>query len=259
MVARLRERFCAPSWAFFEQVPGAMGHDMKRTLDAVAMGLWPSRGLDVHGIEVKVDRRDWLRELKMPAKAEAVARHVDYFWLAVSEEKIVQPGELPANWGMLVAHGKLLREVTAPQRLTAERGPMARPFVAAVLRRAHQLISESHGRGLREGQEKLEEGIARAAPDHLQAVNNHLKSEVKSLQDTIALFEKQSGLSLTAWDAGNVGKDVALMRTLRRSDPTWALQQLKKWGQGIADDVAKYEALVRTIHGTPKEEEPETA
>ena len=33
-----------------------------RYADAIAMNLWPSRGLAVHGFEIKISRGDWQRE-----------------------------------------------------------------------------------------------------------------------------------------------------------------------------------------------------
>jgi len=45
------------------------GFDARRTADYVAMDLWPSKGLALHGHEIKVSRSDWLRELKEPEKA----------------------------------------------------------------------------------------------------------------------------------------------------------------------------------------------
>ena len=45
--------------------------------DAVIMSLWPSRGLELHGVEIKVSRADWKREAADPAKAEAIAAYCD--------------------------------------------------------------------------------------------------------------------------------------------------------------------------------------
>ena len=46
----LRQRFGPPHFAFLEQVRAGAGFD-QRTADAMAMGLWKSRGLDLHGFE----------------------------------------------------------------------------------------------------------------------------------------------------------------------------------------------------------------
>ncbi|HYJ21079.1 MAG TPA: hypothetical protein VEW07_03530, partial [Solirubrobacterales bacterium] len=66
-------------------VRSAAGFDARRTIDAVSLNLWPSRGMLLDGYEIKVSRSDWLRELKNPAKAEEFAGLVDRLWLVVSD------------------------------------------------------------------------------------------------------------------------------------------------------------------------------
>jgi hypothetical protein len=58
-----------PRFAVAPQVRSAAGFDARRTCDFVAMDLWPSKGLHLHGHEIKVSRSDWLRELAEPEKA----------------------------------------------------------------------------------------------------------------------------------------------------------------------------------------------
>lgn len=87
-----------------------------RRIDVVAMGLWRSTGHLVHGIELKVSRGDWLKELRQPAKAEAAVRTCDYWWLAVGDASIAKRSELPDGWGLLVPHGRGLRALVQPTR-----------------------------------------------------------------------------------------------------------------------------------------------
>src|SRR5512146_733222 len=134
LIARLAARYRPHEWAFFEQVPSATGGRAGRTADAIAMNLWPSRGLEIHGFEVKVSRNDWLRELKAPQKAEEIATYCDRWWLVVAEAKIVQPGELPPTWGLLGPRGDGLVAVIEAPKLTPK--PIDRDFLAAILRKA---------------------------------------------------------------------------------------------------------------------------
>lgn len=87
---------------FLEQVADGTGHHQSRWADAIAICVWPSRGYDLPGFEVKVSRGDWINELKDPAKSASVQRFCNRRWLAVASDKIVQPGELPPTWGLLV-------------------------------------------------------------------------------------------------------------------------------------------------------------
>lgn len=129
----------APEWAVMTEVAshtGGGGGDT-RYADAIAMNLWPSRGLAIHGFEVKVYRGDWLRELKSPEKAEAIHRFCDYWWI-VAPDGVVLDGELPEGWGLFSPNnGARLRVVTKAAKV-AEPTPAGRGFLAAMLRRAVQ-------------------------------------------------------------------------------------------------------------------------
>lgn len=139
MLDRLRLRYIAvhgngPRWVFATHVQDAPGFAGRRTADAVAMDMWNSKGLELHGHEVKVSRADWLRELRTPEKATAVGRYCDRWWLVVPDLDIVRPGELPAGWGLLLCRETSVRAaVPAPKRKPdlVDRGFMA-SFARAV-------------------------------------------------------------------------------------------------------------------------------
>ncbi len=87
----LRERFAPPEYAIFFEVANGTGATCRRYADAVAMGLFPSRGLELHGIECKSVRSDWLRELTEPAKAEeGWYPFCDRWWVAATSAEIVR-------------------------------------------------------------------------------------------------------------------------------------------------------------------------
>jgi hypothetical protein len=90
-----------PRYVGAPHVRSHAGFDARRTCDYVAMDMWPSKGLALHGHEVKVSRSDWLRELKDPSKSAEFMQHCDYWWL-VCPRGVAQPDELPQGWGMLV-------------------------------------------------------------------------------------------------------------------------------------------------------------
>lgn len=141
MLALLRKRFSSPEYTVISHVRSKAGFGSSRTADALAIGLWPSRGLHIHGIEIKVSRSDWLMELKNPAKADAVAKYCDFWWLAVGHDDIVRDGELPNNWGLMVPHRGGLRVVSSPKQLT----PVAidRSFLSALIRRVVETAGSS--------------------------------------------------------------------------------------------------------------------
>jgi len=204
VTALLRERYAAPEYAFLPQVRSRTGYGGPiRTADAMAMSLYPSRGLELHGFEIKVSRGDWLRELKEPDKAEEIVRHCDRWWIAVSDEKIVAPGELPPTWGLLVPRrGKLTVKVDAPV-LPAE--PMSRAFLAAILRNVADAGKDMIP--MAEIAERLAaaraEGEARASLDGAH--------EAAALKQRIENFEGKAGIKIGEWGGMHIGEAVRIV------------------------------------------------
>lgn len=94
----------------------APGHSGRRA-DAVHIGLWSSRGAGtVEVCELKVSRADWLKELKEPKKAEAWWPYCNLFWLVVPHAGIVQEGELPKGWGLMMPSGGKSRRFKVLQK-----------------------------------------------------------------------------------------------------------------------------------------------
>lgn len=141
------------------EVGDSVGFDCKRHLDAVAIGCWPSRGLYLHGIEIKVSRSDARRELKDPSKADAVARFCDAFFLAAPED-MLRGDELPETWGLyeIKENGKVKLAKPAAKLKAA---PIERSFIFALARVMVQQASpeseririaqEAEAKGYREG------------------------------------------------------------------------------------------------------------
>ncbi len=87
--AAILKRWESPAWNTFFEVPNSTGFAKSRTADAVAVCTWPSRGMEIHGIEIKSYRSDWLRELKQPEKSEPVQRFCDRWWVVALYEPVV--------------------------------------------------------------------------------------------------------------------------------------------------------------------------
>jgi hypothetical protein len=220
LIERLRVRYTEKSgngdaWAFIPQVRSAAAFDAKRTIDAYAMSLWPSRGLSLLAFEIKSSRSDWQRELKNPAKAEEFCELADYFYLVVGDKSIVHPGELPETWGLLVPHGRGLKaEVEAPRLRPKMDGAFppgfGRSYLAALLRAACYVgtakpveITEAEARG-REFARSIHKG-------DLERVETQLAQERAARHD----FEQASGVRLSGgWRAhtpAEVGAAVRLV------------------------------------------------
>jgi len=227
----LRKRCNPPEWAIFFEVANGPGATFRRYADAVAMSLFPSRGLEVHGFEIKRDRRDWLRELKAPEKAETIASYCDYWWIVVPDKAIVKDGELPPGWGLLALHGESLRTVKKGKQ--TEVRALDRPFIAAMFRRAHQEMTNQQA-----SDERLHAEYMRGKKDGKSDAESDRflhSREYESLKREVKEFEEKSGISIGMWNGGRLGEAVAL---LTRNNPAGDLNRLERLG-GELEDIGK--------------------
>lgn len=232
-IAALRAAFPHPEYAFFEQVANGTGFGAKRWADAVAMGIWPSRGLLVHGFEVKVSRSDFLAELKNPAKAEEIQQFCDRWWI-VAPRGMIDPAELPPTWGLYGVNekGEARVAVQAPE-LTPR--PISKAFVAAVLRRHSETW---HNALLKAKHEGKEEGI-KSGPTDLETRAERAEKRLRELSEKVEQFEGASGLSIAyGWNLGKVGEAVQLLMHSTNRDSY--LEQLER-------DAAAYEHRLESL------------
>lgn len=136
VLQRLRTKFSDNGYALFTEVGDATGMKQKRWADALVMSLWPSRGLELMGFEIKVSRGDWKRELADPSKAEAICKYCDRWTIVAGGKGIVQLDELPKSWGLMEADGNGLK--VRKQAPLLQPVPLDRAFVAAICRRASE-------------------------------------------------------------------------------------------------------------------------
>jgi len=149
LVEALKSRYGENEWAMMTQVRQGAGWN-KRTFDAIAIGLWGSRGHPVHGFECKTSRSDWSRELAKPEKADPLAAFCTYWWV-VAPKSIVDPLSLPLGWGLLEAWDNgTVHTIAEAERRDPE--PFTRGFVAQVLKRA--LAADPNLRAVREATKK---------------------------------------------------------------------------------------------------------
>lgn len=239
----LAKRFDSKAWALFEEVGNATGTRCNRHADAVAVGLWPSRGLEIHGIEIKVSRSDWTKELAMPEKSDPIQKYCDRWWVAVGSGDIVRTGELPPTWGLLELRGDKLVCVTEAPQLTPE--PLTRSFVAALLRRAAEGVDAIKAEARRIG---FEAGVSNG-PDEHQSRMAALQRDMDLLRRNVQAFEVASGVSLErAWLAGEIGKAVKEILSLRhgRLDADRSLEQLGNLAASVVERVsAERKALAK--------------
>ena len=182
--------WAAPEYAVMWEVADATGYQHSRFADAVIMSLWPSRGLELHGIEIKVARADWKREAVDPKKAEKIGAYCDRWWVHTGPNVIHDQAEVPQAWGWREFDGSKWR--TRREAEKTEALPCDRRFLAALLRRAdvdsRKWIEMRAEEMLSDEREKIAEQIKRE-------VERRTKHSTIATQQ-IEAFEAVSGIKL---------------------------------------------------------------
>jgi len=245
--AALSNRYRAPEWATFFEVADSTGARATRSADAIAMSLYPSRGLRLHGFEIKVSRSDWLHEIKQPDKSVAIQRFCDHWWI-VTPPDIVHEDELPPTWGHLVLKGNGFNcAVKAP---ILERDQWEPGFLAALLRRGHEArekaIREGVDNAMRDERAAIQKEIDRRVAQEVSSRRAVNEQAVRTLDD----IKKACGLSEEQYLAGeDFGKAIGLVHRIGVA---------KTYG-GVRTLASQAKLLLASIDALPFSEQDEEA
>ena len=214
---RLRKYYAPPAWALLFGVRSCTGYGKSdnnsrvRTADALAMSLYPSRGLFLYGIEIKISRGDWLRELRDPDKAEEIARYCSG-WIIAAPPDVVDVDELPPHWGLLMVNTEC-RMKKNPGHHPPDKNVDA-PFLASLLRTVNTMSPSEQA--LAEARYQAAVDARRIAEEECGKENQHIiinqRREIEELKKAISDFEHQSGLCIRSWGGSRIGEDVAAFR-----------------------------------------------
>lgn len=122
-----------------EEVAPGTGWGSSRYADVLALSVWPSDGLKLHGFEIKASRADLKRELADPSKHHAVARYCDTWTLVLWNEALYDGLQIPAEWGIQVVTGDdddALTVIRKSPKLIPD--PWSREFCCSLVRNAFQ-------------------------------------------------------------------------------------------------------------------------
>jgi hypothetical protein len=236
ILAMLRSRYAPPTWTFFGEVFASVGGGGTRA-DGIAVAMWRSRGLEIHGFEVKVSRADWLRELKKPDKAEEIFSYCDRWFLVTSDDSIVKDAELPPKWGWLVPRGSNLCVKAKAGELQSV--PLTKWFLCSIIRMAHREIEKARAEDP-EGKISAAYKVGRARGEEAsryerRSATDKLERQSKMISD----FEQASGLRLSSWSAGKIGEAVRFVVDGGLEGQRSALQELKIRAEQIAAEVGR--------------------
>lgn len=199
-----------PRYVVAVQVNNGAGFSYGRILDAVVFDTWPSKGLLLHGMEIKVSKPDLRRELQDTRKFAEFAPHLDTFSI-VAPKGVASLDLLPGRWGLYCPDDKGgLRTQRKPLMLhdDGHRKEINRSVMAAFCRAlvarsmSREGLKEEYDRGLAAGKEIAERETARLRRDH------------ENLSDAVAQFEAASGIKVDTWDdVGRIGEAVKFVRS----------------------------------------------
>ena len=217
LVGALRSRYPENEWALVTQVRDGAGWD-RRTFDAVAIGLWGSRGHPIHGFECKVSRSDWKRELAQPAKAEPLAAFCDRWWI-VAPRGVVPPDTLPETWGLLEARGPEGPIITVVEAAKRDAKPPTAGFVAQLAKR---LLAERPATAELEAAETrgYERGKAKGLL-FVQKERDHAKERLAAIEERIRTFEQASGLDLSTHRGDDLKRYADIVRQVTQASMGW--------------------------------------
>lgn len=199
----LGKRFPEGPFCVIPQVRNTTGSARKiRTADAIVVSTWPSRGLWIGGVEIKVRLSDWRKEFETPDKAEPIQRYCHFWWVA-APKGLIPAGEVPTTWGLLECTPKQIRQEIDPECM--EPAPIDHGFLASILR---SVSGQAAGMVQQAIREKAEELAKQKGVWELR----RLETELDRLRGRIKTFEDRSGLQIDNWDVGNIADAVAFVK-----------------------------------------------
>ena len=200
----LSERYCEPDWYLGFEVGDGCGSEVTRHADAIAICPYPSRGYEALGFEIKVSKQDLKHEIEQPAKAEALAKYCNYWYLVVPKG-LTDGINIPEPWGIIeYIDGKLRQKRKAEFfKNTIDIG-----FCCAFIRG----IRRKDDRDLKEAMAYRE----RMQIEHLDMETRSKLYDYEKLQERLVTLKKRTGIDLTSkhWVSEYDVKAMALAKRL---------------------------------------------
>lgn len=208
----LAAKFSQPHYITMFEVRDSTGFDSTRSADALSIAMYGTRGREITGFEIKVSRSDWLRELKMPEKAEEIGKFCDWFYLVTNEESIAKLEEIPTPWGWMVLKGSRLKVVKKPEKMKPL--PLDRPMLCSLLYSVRQQC-------VADIEKQIQAAVAlrvKSEASGLKYQAEEWEKKFKALQKTVADFENASGVNIqSSWvDKPKIG--AAVQRLMKQEN-----------------------------------------
>lgn len=222
----------ADGYATLFEVANGTGGRVSNFADALVMNLWPSRGMELVGYEIKVSRQDWLNELKQPDKAWPVMQFCDR-WVLLSAPKVAKLDEIPLTWGWAEFNGTRINYRKPAPALEAK--PLTKTFVASMVRRQVRDVDAI----VRAAVRKKEESIDAEVEKRVASTLRKRQEEAQAIKDKASEIEKATGIDLlTGWKPAD--DVVRALRFALTEDP------FSSW-RGLPGAISETERALRTL------------
>lgn len=233
---KISERYAGTEWALALEVADATG-GCRRRCDALAMGLWKSKGLHLHGHEIKHSRSDWLAEINDPTKADMFAKRCHYWWIC-APKGIVKLEELPATWGLMHATEKTSLRVAKPAT-KMEPEQVSWSFFASCMRAFGEStdLAKDKAREYSRGYNDAQEQLKKRYEDNRSIEQTRDAMELNRVKQSIADFEAASGISIKMFDGKKIGEAVKLAQQISGYESVANLAEKAHRAAGILTDL----------------------
>ena len=186
-----------------------------RRIDFMAVSLVRSRP-GIHGIEIKVARSDWLKEMHTAKKADAFY-FCDYYYLA-SPPGIWQNGEVPEGWGIYEFQGNKIKLIRNPLPLPSKYDfVFLRTLMGRTLTPESSALTKARVEGYNSGYQDGQKSIK-----PVYELNNALH-ELQMYKENFEKFKVASGIDLNSiWHLGDIGKIVGKIQMGMNAEKEYA-------------------------------------
>ncbi len=229
----LRDKYKQPEFAVAFEVGDNTGFKCRRHADAIAMSLYPSRGLGIYGFEIKISRNDLIKEIESPDKAEPIARFCNGWHLVYPTELKDIDLQIPAGWGIIKASESGLKTVRAAKELTPD--PISLGFLAALFR---GMCKEDEYR-LSEAVKKRTEEIMKQANADVEYQIKRRTARAEEMEEAARKVAKETGINLfeSSWRTPELIR--AIQKSLHYQEPPiWKLKNIEGILRNSADQLA---------------------
>lgn len=233
------------AFAMLREVKASTGFRGDRWADAIICSCWPSRGIWIGGVEVKISRSDWLSELSNPRKSAEIQRYCSY-WTIVTPPGIVERHELPETWGLIEVGGKKNTTIVPAPKLNPE--PLDPGFVASILRQSADCHDKRVKAAVLDAEHAIRDALDAEPVESLkrdveqaQKAQQRAERDLEGLRERIAKLQA-AGIDLEGWASDRNVKAMILVERIGPMGPRLAMAA--KAAKEAADNLKKLQGIL---------------